>query len=299
MTLLANSSLYAARFEKRGRQYMELVRCPLDQGKLVYVDNDTYVCEDNPTHLYQQHNGILYLLTAEKRDQFEKQSLEQTALYQSQGKTPPSPEDFKSLPQFSLNGWELGYWQQRAYGTAALWRILERIRLAQGKQPIGDHLGNVLDFTDGMGWLGYSLDVAGYTTIVVGQDNGVFGLNAYPYARYLRILADFIALPLPAKHFDMVIFSFSLSDVDNGEQVLKNAIQLLTPTGYLVVMIDNLSARSVPLTKLVENVLKSEGLHVEREHIRPMSRGFIRRFIERVSGHIPQMPALIIGKQMG
>jgi SAM-dependent methyltransferase len=289
-------SLSTHRFEKRGRNYLSLLRCPLDQSTLVAIDKTTLVSEENPDHIYHIHQGIIHLLTSEQDQFLTARSAPKIQAYQNQGIQPPLSEDFKSLPQTPLPNATPIYWQQRAYATAALWRVLERIRHAEGHLPVGP-IGNAVEFTDGMGWLGYGLDIAGYTTIVLGEDKSSYGLAAYPYARYQRVYSSFETVPLASNIFDIVVFSFSLSINHNPERILKNAIQLLAPQGHLIVMFDNLGNTPQTLPALVINVLHEEKLHIERERMRPMSGGFARKMLERLQRRVPNIPALVIGKR--
>lgn len=263
-----------------------MLRCPLDNSRIIAID-ETLVCEENPAHTYLIENGITHLLAPEHRTLLVEETHQLTEARRQQGFQIPNIEDFKQLPQTALSGWTAGYWTERAYAMAALWRVLERIRLAAGEPPVGPK-GTAADLSDGLGWVGYGLDVNGYTTFVISQDTGVYGLGAFPYARYRRIFASLEAPPLAPKSFDVVVLSFSLHLTTHPERTLQNAIQLLAKGGYLIVMLTQHDHES-----LAETTLRQAGLTVKRERMKPMAVG-AKRISERLLNRIPRIPPLII-----
>jgi SAM-dependent methyltransferase len=205
-------------------------------------------------------------------------------------------DTFRQLPQTGLNGWPPGYWQQRAYSTAEFWRVVEGARRAAERLPIGS-MGLAVDLSDGMGWLGYCLDVSGFNTLAVSQDAGPYGLAAYEYARYLRVQASLERPPLAQGAFDLVVFSFGLDGLDDLQTALRYAAALLQPDGHLLVMTDAGDNERRPATlKLVEHTLREAGLSVRRRRVGPMGSSVdkLAQIVRRATSGIPP---LVIGRR--
>jgi hypothetical protein len=276
-------------FPHRGHKFVPLLRCSVDGGRLEQVD-DVLVCEEDPAHVYQRANGIIHLATETQHESFATASEERAQQRRSRGWQLPDPEAFKSVPQTPIRGWPVEYWQRRAFSTAAMWRVLERIRIANGDLPVGP-MGNAVDFTEDMGWIGYGLDVAGFTTIVIGQDAGEYGLAAYDFPRYTRVQAAFDDPPLVENTFERVVFSFSLSQAVDPAQTLKNAVPLLRKGGCLIVMLEQ---GEHELVSVAETALNEAGLTVAREGIRPMGGG-VNKIMQRLLNRVPVIPPLVYG----
>ena len=226
-------------FKGRGRNYVALLRCPVDGGRLGWRDDGALGCERDAAHVYPFEGGILRLYPSERRAQMDALTAEHEAACAAAGWAVPDEAAFKSLPQTPLAGYPEGHWEQWAEATALLWRYLEAVRLARGELPIAP-LGEVAVLNAGMGWLAYALDVAGYTTLALDARAGArYGLGAYPIARYFRVQTDPAAFPLARAAFDWVIFQEGLApfgDVAAQREALRRAADVLRVGGGVVVM---------------------------------------------------------------
>lgn len=225
-------------FKGRGRNYLALLVCPQDGARLSLCEAGV-CCTADETHVYPFADGILRLVTPDRRATLDAEAAAYEEACAAAGWAVPDEAQFKALPQDGLPDYPEDYWAQRAESTALLWRFLEAIRLQQGGLPVGP-MGEAAVIGAGMGWLAYGLDVAGYTTVALDWRAGPrYGLGVYPIARYLRVQADLQRLPLARAAFDWLIFQNGLS-VLGGERAQGSAfaaaLEALRPGGWVAVL---------------------------------------------------------------
>lgn len=273
----------ADRLKNRGRDYTKLLCCPID-GTQVHVDGEQLICEAGHHHF--SRDGIVFLLEADAKAQLDAESTLAVQRNQETGRTVPEEDQFKSLPSVALEGWGSAFWELRRSATVEMWHFLEALRRERDMLPIGD-MGNAIEITADMGWLGYSLDVSGYATVVVGQDSSEYGLGAYPYARYPRIQAPLTSPPLTENSFDLVLYSWSICLLDDLHHAFANAIQLLKPDGHIIVFPepdDDIDS--------IETALIANSLAVRRQRIRPTGSRLKKLRAAFAGG--PDFPPLLI-----
>jgi SAM-dependent methyltransferase len=275
----------------RAQKYLALLRCPITMSPLIR-DGDTYTSTANPTLHYQVEAGILRLLRPEQRTTFDAQASKQVASYQAAGWQAPDSQTFRKLPQTPLAGWPVNYWQRRALATAEMWRILEAARIEEARLPVGP-MGHAVDLTDGMGWLGYGLDVSGYITIIVGQDSSVYGLGAFEYSRYLRVQGSLAEPPLAVGQFDVVVFSFSLETLSDPAQAIRNAARLLKQRGHLIVLSDKAEGNHIDYLQEAITTLRQAGYPVQTQRVGAMGRK-LTRIVKNAVGQVPDLPPLLV-----
>ncbi len=285
-------------FKGRGRNYVALLRCPVDGGRLGWQDG-ALQCEQDATHVYRFADGILRLHPPEQREPLDTLSAAHEAQCAAAGWHAAGEATFKSLPQTPLGGYPEDYWEQWAEATALLWRYLEAVRLARGEWPIAP-LGEVAVLHAGMGWLAYALDVAGYTTLAFDARTGArYGLGAFPIARYFRVQSDPTHLPLARAAFDWVIFQEGLApfgDVAAQREALQRAVDVLRVGGGVVVM-----AALEPRAEAVElarELLGEVGLQPLDARRRGW-RGHLRDLAERAPWRSQQAPPLVVAQKRG
>jgi SAM-dependent methyltransferase len=125
---------------------------------------------------------------------------------------------------------------------AAEWRIraesfqqLQRFALPPG----GSAAIRVLDLGAGNGWLSHRLSSLGHHVVALDRlDDGEDGLGAcchYP-TPFLRVQADFDALPFVPNQFDLVVFNGSLHYAPDVPATLARARRMIARHGALAVM---------------------------------------------------------------
>jgi SAM-dependent methyltransferase len=101
----------------------------------------------------------------------------------------------------------------------------------------------ILDLGAGNGWLCYRMALLGHEALAVDfRTDAVDGLGASsPYARHLprmfgRLAADFSALPLGSRAFDLALFNASLHYAEDLGRVFSEAVRLVVRGGRLVIL---------------------------------------------------------------
>jgi SAM-dependent methyltransferase len=285
-------------YKGRGRNYLSLMACPVDHAPL-HQDEHGVRCVSHPDHFYPFRSGVLQLVPAPQRDAIDALSAAHDAACDAQGWHSPDEAEFKSLPQNALPGYPEDHWAQQTASTALLWRFLETIRLDQGISPIAP-VGEAAVIGAGMGWLAYSLDVAGYTTLAVDARVGArHGLGVFPIARYLRVQADLDHLPLAPAAFDWLIFQEGLApqcaDPDHADQqtALEAALRHLRPDGYIAVI----DTPSLEQNAIILSLFDQAGL-VPVEPTRWRSwRDRLLGLRDRLKNREPDVPAVLVAQK--
>lgn len=286
-------------FKGRGRDYLALLTCPLDGARL-RLDEGGVRCAADAAHIYPFADGVLRLVTADRRAAIEAESQAHEERCARVGWAVPDEDEFKALPQTGLPGYPLDYWPQQAAGTALLWRFLEDVRLRKGGLPVGP-MGEAVVIGAEMGWLAYGLDVAGYTTLALDALAGPgYGLGVYPIARYLRVQADLNALPLARAAFDWVILQSGLArfgDQAARQRALVAALAALRPGGWIAVM--DALAPSAEGMAAAQALLRAAGLVVEGDSHRFGWRAWALGLRDRLAGREPAVPSVLVAQKPG
>ncbi len=277
--------LLTDKLRRRGQDLVTLLRDPSD-GSLLQRTGD-FVSNERTGNRYTVEDNVIRLAVPEQLADLDRITQQQAAQFLAQGWRAPDIEDFRRLPQTPIPTWPEDYWANRAAVIAEMWRILENRRIAEQKLPIGP-MGVAADLSDGMGWVGYGLDVSGYITVVVSPNNGPYGLTVFPFSRYLRVQADTSAPPLVTNSFDLVTVSFCLSQSTTPERLLTHAANLLKPNGLLLL----LSAEDTDIDSAT-HTLQQAGLSVQHQRVGALGGGIGRTFKNLLGG--PTVPPIIIG----
>jgi SAM-dependent methyltransferase len=285
-------------YKGRGRNYLSLMACPVDHAPL-RQDGQGVRCVSHPDHYYPFRDGVLQLVPDTRRDDIDTLSAAHDAACDAQGWHSPDEAEFKSLPQTALPGYPEQHWPQQAANTALLWRFLEAIRLDQGLAPIAP-VGEAAVIGAGMGWLAYSLDVAGYTTLAVDARVGErHGLGVFPIARYLRIQADLDHLPLASAAFDWLIFQEGLAplctDPDQADQrtALDAALRHVRPDGYVAVI----DAPSPEQSALILDLFEQTGLAPVERAPWMSWRDRLHKLRDRLKNREPDVPTVFVAQK--
>ena len=289
----SSNSLHGS-FKGRGRQYLTLLRCPLDGAALV-GEGGVVRCTADADHTYNIDGGVLRLFPPDQAALVNQASRACEERGVGQGWQTPDEAAFKSLPQTALSGYPDDYWPQQAAATALLWRFLEAIRLASGGLPVGP-MGEAAVLGAGMGWLAYGLDVAGYTTLAVDACAGErYGLGVYSIARYMRVQALPTDPPLAPEAFDWVIFQNGLGS--EPQTVLERGLHAVRPGGWLAV-IDALAPDDAQYTEM-HMLFEQTGLELVAA---PQRRGWRARLLQLrdlLAGQDSGAPPVLVAQKPG
>lgn len=281
------------KLQVRGQNFVALLRCPATGAPLMRR-GEQLVSEADDSLTYALDKGLVKLVTPQQAAEFATAESKQAAEFEKRGWQPPPILEFRRLPQTPLTDWPAEHWQARANATAEMWRVLEAIRLEEKRLPIGP-MGTAVDLSNGMGWLGYGLDVSGYNTIVLSEKQGRYGLGVFPHSRYMRVLGSLQAPPLAPNSFDLVTFSFSLQSIASPEDALRAATALLKKRGTLIV----LTAQNVDRRRITDS-LEGAGLTVQTQAVQGLGNPLARTFntLRSVASGGRRTPPLIIGRNL-
>lgn len=280
--------LLTDKLRQRGQDFIALLRDPVDRGNLQRLGSHTLI-NPNSGVAYTIVDGVVRLAAPNRLLALDQVTQAHANRLSAQGWLAPNIEEFRRLPQTALPTWSEEYWATRAAVIAEMWRILEHIRIAEERLPIGP-MGLAADLSDGMGWVGYGLDVSGYNTVVVSPYNGPYGLNVFPFSRYLRVQADISAPPLVANAFDLVVVSFSLPEAPSATELLANAARLIKPEGLVMI----LSTEDVDIPMFTEQ-LEQAGLNVAAQRVGALGSGLGRAF-KNLLQRGPAVPPILLGR---
>ncbi len=246
--------------------------------------------QDTPHKVYPVKDGIVYLSSPAERERLKLLSDLYDRSCREQGWQPPDHAAFRRLPRSGISGWPLNYWAQRAFSTAGVWHVLEEARKKKGGLPVGK-AGVAVDFTLGLPYMAYGLDVAGYITCAVSPHVGAYALGAYPHTRYGRIQAAWEKIPLQKGVFDVVVFSDSVQGIPSESlpRVMQQAADLLTPDGFLMIT-------DLPDAKNLLPLLRSVGLRAEAQKLKGYEEG-LRGYMQKFRTGEIDVPPLIVARR--
>lgn len=277
------------KLQSRGQNFTALMRCPSTGAPLMRTD-EGLISEADTRIIYQVTGTRVDLLSDEQRNRFARQEQQERDEFTRKGWKPLSIPEFRRLPQGSPDSWSAAYWEQRSAATIEMWRLLEEKRRNQKQLPIGA-LGVAIDFSAGMGWLGYALDFAGYNTMVISEHSGEYGLDVFAYSRYIRVYGSLTEPPIAGDSFDLVTFSFSLEKLDKPSLALQNAARLLKANGTMIVM-----SESKDHLIEAEQTLQNAQLAVEQQKVRGAG-SVVGRTLKSVMGRGLTFPPIVIARR--
>lgn len=277
------------KLRQRGQDMVALLSDPIDGGAL-QRDGTHRLLNPVTNQHYAIVENVVRLASPQQLAELEPQAKRNADQFLSKGWLAPDIEEFRRLPQTGIPSWSEEYWATRAAVVAEMWRILEQIRIEEDRLPIAP-MGIAADISDGMGWVGYGLDVSGYITVVVSPYSGPYGLDVFPFSRYLRVLADPTTPPLSQNSFDLVTISFCLHNISAPQDLLTHASRLLKPNGLLMV----LSADETDLASATQ-ILEAVGLSTQQQRVRALGNG-IGRAVKNILQRGPDVPPILMGRR--
>jgi SAM-dependent methyltransferase len=147
-----------------------------------------------------------------------------------EGRRVTTPAYYRALPNVPATDPHARDWRIRQ----ETFRHLLGHVLAAGSQP-----STVLDLGAGSGWLAHRLAALGHLVVAVDAiDDDADGLGAVRHfdQPIVAIHADFDALPLAPRQFDLVVFNGSLHYAPDPAATLARARRVLNDSGTIVVM---------------------------------------------------------------
>jgi SAM-dependent methyltransferase len=193
---------------------------------------DELVCpQDGQSYLRQE--GIWRCLPPERSAHYQAFLRDYEAIRLAEGRGSADPEYYRALPFADLSGEHSADWQLRArsYGIFVN-RILARIeREGRGLK--------ILDLGAGNAWLSYRMALRRHRPAAVdlrtGSLDGLGAICQYDLPLF-AVQADFDCLPFLPASFDLVVYNASLHYSTGYRASLQEALRVLNPSGWLVVL---------------------------------------------------------------
>ena len=180
---------------------------------------------------YERRDGVWRFLTSARAERLAPFIAQYRAVRDRDGHRRTLPaEHYRTLPSVPRTDPQAAEWLVR---RETYHHLLQRV-LAAESQPM-----QVLDVGAGTGWLSHRLASLNQRVVAVDAlDDEADGLGAWRHydVPFVVVQADFDALPLVPKQFDLVVFNGSLHYAPDAAATLARARRMLAPNGALVVM---------------------------------------------------------------
>lgn len=203
--------------------------CPECGGELDDCGPDCRTCGPCARH-YLHHQGVWRFLPPRRQAAIAPFARQYRLVREREGYRVSSPDYYRKLPDVSPDDPHAHEWRLRKESFAHLLRNV----LSGGRASM-----RILDVGAGCGWMSHRLAALGHhPTAVDVLDDGVDGLGASRHylVGFVRVQADFDALPFTPQQFDLVVFNGSLHYAPDIGATLAHARRMLAPGGTLVVM---------------------------------------------------------------
>jgi len=210
--------------------------CPRCRGTLKALSPDQFRCPaDDLT--FSRVEGVWRFLLPERGEHYARFIAEYEGVRAAEGRGGDFPEYYRALPFKDLSGRFSQDWKIRARSFQALIREVVAPLERYLERPL-----NVLDLGSGNGWLSARLGERHAQAVAVDLlKNPSDGLGAWRnyLVSFAPVQAEFTCLPLADGQMDLVIFNASFHYAEGYDDVLAEALRVLTPPPGLVLVIDS------------------------------------------------------------
>lgn len=203
--------------------------CPECGDELDDREDDRRTCGRCDRH-YMLHDGVWRFLPPGRLAALDPFARQYRLAREREGYRVSSPDYYRQLPDVPPENPHAHEWRLRKESFMHLLRNV----LAIGRSSM-----RILDVGAGCGWMSHRLARLGHhLTAVDALDDSIDGLGASRHYQvgFVRVQADFDALPFAPYQFDLVVFNGSLHYAPDIGVTLVHARQMLAPSGTLVVM---------------------------------------------------------------
>ena len=202
---------------------------PLSKAALSVIAPEKLI-EPNAQHVYQRVDGIWRMLLPQRERALAQFMQEYETVRLAEGRGSADSAYYRALPYEDLNGTMGDAWRIRA---ASYDCFCKHVVLALMPDS------SLVDLGAGNGWLAARMAAQGFDVAAVDLlVNPLDGLGArHHYAdSFMAVQAEFDWLPFDANSADCVLFNASFHYTTRYETTLSEALRVLKPNGYLVIL---------------------------------------------------------------
>ena len=227
----------------------DLFICPRCRTQLERVTPDQVTCPQDGLE-FRKEAGVWRFLLPESEAHYARFIADYETVRRLEGRGSPSADYYRALPFKDLSGRHQADWRIRARSFNALVKnVLTRLQA-----PLVRSL-KIIDLGAGNGWLSNRLSAQGDRVIavdlLVNEEDGLGTWKFYEHS-CTPVQAEFHHLPVMDRFADAVIFNASLHYSENYAETLKEALRVLSPDGWIVIMDSPVYRQGSSGAKMVE-----------------------------------------------
>jgi SAM-dependent methyltransferase len=212
-----------------GRDWQPRFACP-DCGAAVPMELDLPPNCDRCEIEFGCRDGIFRFITPERQRRSEAMVRQYREVRAREGYVGHPGAYYRALPSVPAGDPHAAEWRVRGESFDRL----RRFALPPDGSPI-----RILDLGAGNGWLSHRLATLGHHVVAVdllADDDDGLGACRHYTTPFMRVHADFDALPFLPGQFDLVVFNGSLHYAPDVSATLTRARRMLAADGTLAVM---------------------------------------------------------------
>ncbi|RPI89804.1 MAG: class I SAM-dependent methyltransferase [Chloroflexi bacterium] len=227
----------------------DLFICPRCRTKLDRDAPDRVTCPQDGLE-FRKVDGVWRFLLPESEAHYTRFIADYESVRRSEGRGSTSADYYRLLPFKDLSGRHRSDWRIRTRS----FNVLVKNVLTRLQAPLGRAL-KIIDLGAGNGWLSNRLSAQGDRVIavdlLVNEQDGLGAWKHYEHS-FTPVQAEFNHLPIMDRFADAVIFNASFHYSENYAETLKEALRVLSPQGWIVILDSPVYRRAASGEKMVE-----------------------------------------------
>jgi len=227
----------------------DLFICPRCRTKLDRDAPDRVTCPQDGLE-FRKVDGVWRFLLPESEAHYTRFIADYESVRRFEGRGSTSADYYRLLPFKDLSGRHRSDWRIRTRS----FNVLVKNVLTRLQAPLGRAL-KIIDLGAGNGWLSNRLSAQGDRVIavdlLVNEQDGLGAWKHYEHS-FTPVQAEFNHLPIMDRFADAVIFNASFHYSENYAETLKEALRVLSPQGWIVILDSPVYRRAASGEKMVE-----------------------------------------------